>query len=141
MGVEKGANVDQVANDGYTPLLISSQKGFLEVVQHLVEKGANVNQVANDGYTPLLISSQEGFLEVVKYLVEKGANVNQVDNNGKTPLVLSLPKHIGVAKFLLRNNANIKTAKLLLNETDKTILDNIYNEMKRWDAWDKLQNK
>merc|ERR1712034_63498 len=102
-----------------------------------VEKGANVDQVANDGYTPLLISSQEGFLEVVQHLVEKGANVNQAAKNGKTPLVLSLPDHTGVAKFLLRNNANIEPVKSYLTDNENLkLLDNLCNEIKC-----KLQNK
>jgi len=38
--VEKGANIESKDNNGKSPLYITSQKGYLDIVKYLVEKGA-----------------------------------------------------------------------------------------------------
>ena len=44
--VQNGADVNQAENNGITPLLISSDKGYFSIVEFLVENGADINQVA-----------------------------------------------------------------------------------------------
>ncbi len=51
------ADVNQVDNDGATPLYTASEYGRIHVVKYLLAKNADVNQADNDGYTPLFIAS------------------------------------------------------------------------------------
>jgi predicted TIM-barrel fold metal-dependent hydrolase len=85
---EFGANANQAANDGATPLFAAASRGNLPVVRSLVKDfGANVSQATHDGSTPLLMAAQEGHLPVVQCLVKEfGANAYQAANDGATPL-------------------------------------------------------
>jgi ankyrin repeat protein len=78
--------------EGFTSLLIASQRGHLNIVKFLVKKGADVNSScvsshldpshmltwmsAANGVTSLYSASRNGHLEVVKFMVGRGANVN-----------------------------------------------------------------
>jgi len=75
MGVHGGADVDQPCNSGTSPLLVSSQNGYLAVVEYLVQNGANINQVENKGWTPLLLSVMNNENKVAKFLLRKHANI------------------------------------------------------------------
>ena len=55
--IEAGADKDQAANDGATPLFMAAHEGHLDVVRHLVEVGAHKDQATNYGAGPLWISS------------------------------------------------------------------------------------
>ena len=45
-----------VLQDGWSPLLIASFKGHLEVVKSLIEAGANINQANKVGTIPVKIN-------------------------------------------------------------------------------------
>ena len=68
--------------DGWTALMLASDKGHLKVVKLLLEKGANANAQNNNGETALMVASEKGHLEIVKLLIEKGANINAQHKNG-----------------------------------------------------------
>lgn len=114
--VEKGANIEPVSCDKFTPLHWSAFYGnweywylewkytneiiivlnwypeHLEVVKYLIERGSNINAVNDEGCTALHLcskneySGQLGQLEIVKYLIEKGADLNAKSNDEITPL-------------------------------------------------------
>ena len=44
---KSGANFNQAADGGVTPVLIAAQEGHLEVVKFLVKLGADMNQFDN----------------------------------------------------------------------------------------------
>ena len=46
--LERGADINQGADDGCTPLMIASQEGHEEIVRVLLERGADVNQGADE---------------------------------------------------------------------------------------------
>jgi ankyrin repeat protein len=89
---EAGANVNQAASDGTTPLVLAAQEGQLAVVLFLAkELGADINQAKHDGATPLYIAAQKGNTAVVQYLVKEcGADVNQTTDDGCTPLMAAV---------------------------------------------------
>lgn len=66
--VEKGANVNEKDDDGYTPLHVAAKKGYLEIVEYLVEKGAKINEKDKSAKTPLQLAYDNGNQEVVNYL-------------------------------------------------------------------------
>jgi ankyrin repeat protein len=59
-----------------SPLYISAQEGYLDVVKLLVEAGQDVEYSYREGFTPLYIAAQRGKLDVVEYLYSQGANPN-----------------------------------------------------------------
>jgi len=134
--VNKGAYVNQANSNGASPLVISSEAGYLPIVKYLLKNGATVNQSCNDGTTSLFMSVQNGHLRVVKYLIKNGANVNQVTKNHRTPLAVAIyNNHIKVAKLLLSKNANMETTKLVLENNGLLhligILDKLCNQILR----------
>jgi hypothetical protein len=87
---ELGADVNQTAHNGITPLLVAVQFGRLDVARCLVkELGADVNQasldgvVLLDGLSPIHIAAEKINTATVSCLVEElGADVNQAAKDG-----------------------------------------------------------
>ena len=104
--VEKGAVVDQPANDGGRALHQASFKGHHEVVGFLLSTGANINHVCIKGMSPLYSAAAGGHLRVVKLLVKKGAEIHQ-----KSRLVSSIAALEGqneVVGFLMSKGAKLE---------------------------------
>jgi ankyrin repeat protein len=89
--VEAGANVNQVSNYGWTPLLAATQNRNYKVGKYLLDHGADPTIANKGGWSPLYIATDnrniEGgdypvrapdmdHLEYIKLLLDKGANVN-----------------------------------------------------------------
>ena len=70
----------------WTPLIIASSAGHLDIVRMLVERGASVNEVTAEGRSALLYAASKGRDSIVQFLLEKGADVNKADKLGATPL-------------------------------------------------------
>ena len=71
--ISRGADLEEVNDEGYTPLMEGAREGHEEVVKLLVEHGANVNaQTEETQETAITLASCGGFLEVVQYLIEHG---------------------------------------------------------------------
>ena len=75
--LEKGADIEAIADDQVTPLHCSAQLGSLPMVKLLVEHGANLSAKTAYGSPPLFEAASGGHLECVRYLVEAGADINQ----------------------------------------------------------------
>jgi ankyrin repeat protein len=54
--VDKGANVNDAGQYGWTPLHSASYQGLTDVIDYLASKGGNVNQMDAFGQTPLSIA-------------------------------------------------------------------------------------
>ena len=89
--LEAGANVNQVTNYGWSPLLTATQNRHYRIGSYLLERGADPNIANKGGWSPLYIATDnrniEGgdypvpapdmdHLEFIKQLIAKGANVN-----------------------------------------------------------------
>ncbi len=70
-------DINHKNNNGWAALILSSEKGDLEIVKLLVEKDANINTEDKYGLMPLVIATACGSVEVVKLLIEIGFNINQ----------------------------------------------------------------
>ena len=71
--LEHGADVNVQNRIGWTPLLMASFNGALEVVRLFIEHGADVETKTNEGKTALQVAAEEGHGEVVELLREHGA--------------------------------------------------------------------
>ncbi len=71
--LNRGANIEEKDNDGYTPLISGI---FLQLFNHF-----------KWFIYFLFIASFNGHIEVVKELLNRGANIEEKDNYGNTPLI------------------------------------------------------
>jgi ankyrin repeat protein len=89
--LDKGANVNQVTEYGWSPLLTATNNRHYRLGQYLIERGADVNLANKGNWTPLYLATDnrniEGgdfpvpkadidHLEYIKFLLDHGANPN-----------------------------------------------------------------
>ena len=88
--IEKGADVNAVAESSITPLHEAAFYGNTEIVKALLKAGANVKA---RGYrhedTPLHIAVIHGYSDIVKILLDAGSDIAARDSLGKTPTDLA----------------------------------------------------
>jgi ankyrin repeat protein len=82
---------DPDIND-WTPLMITTQKGYTELVKMLVFEKAELDHIDIDGNSALMIACYLGYIEIVKILLKAGANIYLVDKYGDTALMMASKK-------------------------------------------------
>ncbi len=90
--LENGAGAETRNENGYTPLLLSAEEGYLSIVQILLRKQAEVNAVQNHGCTAIMLALEKGHLSVVSVLLNAGADINRANHDETTPLMCALRK-------------------------------------------------
>ncbi|RWS06564.1 26S proteasome non-ATPase regulatory subunit 10-like protein [Dinothrombium tinctorium] len=99
------ASVDPVDELGWTPLMIASSAGHLDIVSALIESGANVNACNNNGQTSLHYAVSKNHVRIASLLTEHGADINARDNYGMTPLHRAAAKgHLPIVELLVKCN-------------------------------------
>jgi len=107
----KGANVDALNTNGWSPLIFAAKAGNAAMVRTLVAKGADVNRRTSTdvGSTVLCFAVDRGDFSIVAYLLKHGADINGKSRNGTTPLShTAITGKIEAAKFLLDQGADIE---------------------------------
>ena len=111
------SSVNQVDEDGNTPLIWAVAKINLPLVQMLLDYGANGSEVNKNGHTPLHGAVSKDHLPLVQMLLDKGADVNQDDKDGKNPLRWAIsgrwavsPNQLPLARMLLDYGADVYQA-------------------------------
>jgi len=103
------ADVNVLAQWGWTPLHVASDLGHLDIGRCLLEHGAIVNAKVHhdDHVTPLDLVAENGHLEFARMLLRHNADVNIQDGTKYTPLRSALDSgHIDVARLLLDHGAD-----------------------------------
>jgi uncharacterized protein len=89
-------------SDDWTPLMVASHYGHVEVVRCLLDKGAAINEVNGDRQTALYTACFKAKTSVVRLLVERGADLTLARPNGSTPLIIAtIEGHLEVVRSLL----------------------------------------
>ena len=120
--IAKGADVNEKAPDGLTPLLLAARSGYLEIVKVLLEAGASVHIVDwAMKSTPLHKSAYMGHADIIPLLISKGIDINaQGPYNGYTALHdATWHAHIEAVKTLIDAGARLD----LKGHDGKTPLD------------------
>ncbi|HNV69383.1 MAG TPA: ankyrin repeat domain-containing protein [Candidatus Ozemobacteraceae bacterium] len=85
--LQLGAQVQDVGDDGSTPLHMQAESGNLAMVSFLLEHGASPTAARRDGATALHLAAAQAHPGVVERLIAARARVNATDTAGRVPLV------------------------------------------------------
>jgi uncharacterized protein len=91
--VDAGADLNELDENGFTPLMTAAYYGNGPIVKYLCEKGADVNVRDKDGNTALMYASAFGFENVVKTLLAYKADVHFVNKQGYKALTSAAKEH------------------------------------------------
>uniref|UniRef100_A0A0G4G363 Uncharacterized protein n=1 Tax=Chromera velia CCMP2878 TaxID=1169474 RepID=A0A0G4G363_9ALVE len=81
------ATTDLSTRDGFTPLMISSCRGDVEVSKLLLDARASVNVKDKEGRSALTYAVGQGHAEMVALLIANRAKVHEPTGSGHTPLM------------------------------------------------------
>ena len=70
--LNKGANIERYARDGWTALTVAAREAHYETVKQLLKRGANVNTKEGGGHTPLFWAREYKRQAVIDLLREAG---------------------------------------------------------------------
>jgi ankyrin repeat protein len=109
--IKRGAHVDVIDEDGWTPLLWASAHGNEGAVEALLEAGANRQAVTRREHQgPLILAGKWNRVEVVQTLLGRGFSIGQRDSIGWSALMwTSLQGRTDVVKALLDAGAPVET--------------------------------
>ena len=110
--IRNGADVNSRTYYKYTPLIIASRKGLVNVVTFLIEHGAKLDLQDKEGRTALhhAVEFDRGgdSCDVLSCLIRNGADVNARTNDNSTPLMIASKKgHLNEVNFLVEHGANM----------------------------------
>ncbi len=104
--IERGANIEEVNDEGYTPLMEAAREGHEDMVALLLAQGADLNaQTEETQETALTLACCGGFLDVADFLIKAGADI---EAGASTPLMEAAQEgHLELVKYLLENKATV----------------------------------
>ncbi|MCC3511869.1 MAG: ankyrin repeat domain-containing protein [Microcoleus sp. PH2017_17_BER_D_A] len=73
--IKYGADVNGECEQGFYPLIVASQFGFVEMVELLIDCGADVSVIIDFGNGALELAAENGHKEVVQILLERGLSL------------------------------------------------------------------
>lgn len=102
-------DVDDRADDGFTPLMVAAQEGHVRVVEALLHHGAGANLSCERGWTALMACCGHGHLAIARTLVGAGAEIDAQDRDGISPLnTAAHGGHFAVVEYLIGAGARVK---------------------------------
>lgn len=107
--IEQKANPDRQNDEGNTPLIVASARGYTEIAKALLKKYKANPDIANlAGMTSLTYSAQNGHEETTRVLLENKATVDKPrSEDGATPLLLASEQgQLNVVRALVQFRAD-----------------------------------
>ena len=109
---EDGTDINQLDEDGTTPLQVAAKAGNIAIFNLLLNAGANVDIPDNKGRTALTEASKRGHTDIVKLLLENGADPIRPDVKDATPFHMASKKgHSEVVQMLIDAGADTLLSK------------------------------
>jgi len=131
--LERGANVNQVTEYGWSPLLTATNNRHYKLAEYLIERNADVNLANKGNWTPLYLATDnrniEGgdfpvpkpdidHFEYIKFLLDHGANPNaRAKDNTLTRTIFTMQWFLesGATPFVrAAQSSDLELLKLLL---------------------------
>jgi hypothetical protein len=111
-----GANVNQLDEYGFTPLIEAAIADNLKIAKYLLDYGANPNLPDMTGGTALHWAAENNNISLCQLLLDKGANPNAYTFAGQPVLVMPLLRQQMMLKnLLLRRGAYLEFAQDYIN--------------------------
>ncbi|KAM9827448.1 uncharacterized protein ACB057_017843 [Neosynchiropus ocellatus] len=106
--LDKRANPNARALNGFTPLHIACKKNRVKVMELLVKYGASIQAITESGLTPIHVAAFMGHLNIVLLLLQHGASPDASNIRGETSLHMAARAgQVEVVRCLLRNGAQV----------------------------------
>lgn len=80
MLLDRGANINELDNDGHTPLHVAACHGHLELVKLLIQRSCNINARNRNKETALTVAAENGCFDVVMCLLDAGCETTDLFN-------------------------------------------------------------
>ena len=87
--LQKGCNINQQSEEGYTVIYAAASRGQTKKIEFLIKHWANLNIPSTSGMTPLLSSLNNGHFDAAQLLIQNKADVNTSAFN-ENALLLSI---------------------------------------------------
>ena len=122
--LSKGANVNAISLDGWTPLLLATQRKCVETVEVLLSSPAlQIDQISAIHGSALHLAAVLGLDEIASMLLQQGASPMLRDSKGRIPIELVtsqsmaelLPKYMG--KLLLSRYKAVDESLFQIDES------------------------
>ena len=111
--IDRGFDINEVGNNGRTPLMMAVDFGNMEAARALILRGANINVANSEGIFPIQIAVKKGSADLIDLFIAKNADINIIDEKtGKSLL----------HEAALRGNSSV-VSKLLAVGISKDIKD------------------
>ncbi|MEM7572893.1 MAG: ankyrin repeat domain-containing protein [Bacteroidota bacterium] len=109
--IERGVDLNQENQSGWTPLMVAASENELEITQMLVDGGAEIDHINRNGMTALIEAADEGSYSVAKYLINQGADLNLGIRYGRNAVVMAASEgHPEILELLLDAGAKLETS-------------------------------
>ncbi|XP_066532139.1 CARD- and ANK-domain containing inflammasome adapter protein [Hoplias malabaricus] len=106
--IDSGADVNMCDELGYTPLLLATELGNVEVFRVLVSKNAQLERQLPNQTSALHLAVQGGCMSITQILLDKGMNPNIIGPKDQTPLHFSaLHNQPALMDLLLHEGARV----------------------------------
>uniref|UniRef100_A0A914YPX1 KAP NTPase domain-containing protein n=1 Tax=Panagrolaimus superbus TaxID=310955 RepID=A0A914YPX1_9BILA len=94
--------------DGVTPLIVASGRGYGDIVRKLLERDVHVNACDKFGSTALIWAARKGFLHIVEDLLNAGVEYDAVGMYSSTALMLATKgNYLKVVEAILSREPNV----------------------------------
>ena len=109
--LSKGADVNKLDAQGYSPLLTAVRNRNSELAKLLLESGADPSLPDSDGATPLVHALNRNHVPSIKLLAERGVDLEKVNRQGYTPLEIAIGEDkLFAAQALIEAGADVNAA-------------------------------
>ncbi|MCE3238378.1 MAG: ankyrin repeat protein 29-like [Gammaproteobacteria bacterium] len=102
------AHINLRNDGGWSPLMLATANGKVQVVELLLQAGCNINLQNWDGCSALMLAAQYGNFEIVDLLIQKNAHINIQSYSGNSALILSAKNgYFDIVNLLIKRKAKL----------------------------------
>lgn len=108
--LDKGADVNGMTKEGWTPLMEAADEGHMDILNLLLTKGAKVNAATKEGYTALMVAVDEGHSEIAQALIQQGAKLDATTEQGWDVFMEAIDEgQTEIVSMLIKKGAKVNT--------------------------------